>query len=357
MSIKKFRPCGDFRTSYSSDMSLFQDKGSFYLTLFGIFLLLIAPLLFDSYIISLLIYIGFYGIAALGLNLLVGCTGQISVGHAVFFGFGAFASAWLSNKFFFPVWVSIPTAAIMTAFVGLIFGIPAARVKGLYLAIATLAAQFIMEDFFSRASWFTGGVDGASAEPLKIFGFYFDTDEKYFYVVLFWLIISFLMVSNLMRTRDGRAFLAVRDHYLSAEMMGINLTKYRILSFGISSLFAGLGGALYGHYLNFVSIEEFNIQLSIFFLAMIIIGGLGSIRGSLMGAAFMVLLPEVMDALTRLLSDTSIDQALSLSSAIPFIKEASIGLVIILFLIFEPNGLAYRWGQIRAWFKLYPFSY
>ena len=357
MSIKKFRPCGDFRVSYSSDMSLFEDKSSLYLTLFGILLLLISPFIFDSYIISLLIYIGFYGIAALGLNILVGFTGQISVGHAVFFGFGAFASAWLSNKFFFPVWIAIPIAAIMTAFVGLIFGIPAARVKGLYLAIATLAAQFIMEDFFSRAAWFTGGVDGASAEPLKIFNFYFDTDQKYFYVVLFWLIISFIMASNLMRTRDGRAFLAVRDHYLSAEMMGINLSKYRILSFGISSFFAGLGGALYGHYLNFISIEEFNIQLSIFFLAMIIIGGLGSIRGSLMGAAFMVLLPEVMDALTRMLSGTSIDQALSLSGAIPFIKEASIGLVIILFLIFEPNGLAYRWGQIRAWFKLYPFSY
>ena len=357
MSIKKFRPCGDFRISYSSDLSLFEDKSSLYLTLFGILLLLISPFIFDSYIISLLIYIGFYGIAALGLNILVGFTGQISVGHAVFFGFGAFASAWLSNKFFFPVWIAIPIAAIMTAFVGLIFGIPAARVKGLYLAIATLAAQFIMEDFFSRAAWFTGGVDGASAEPLKIFNFYFDTDQKYFYVVLFWLIISFIMASNLMRTRDGRAFLAVRDHYLSAEMMGINLSKYRILSFGISSFFAGLGGALYGHYLNFVSIEEFNIQLSIFFLAMIIIGGLGSIRGSLMGAAFMVLLPEVMDALTRMLSGTSIDQALSLSGAIPFIKEASIGLVIILFLIFEPNGLAYRWGQIRTWFKLYPFSY
>ena len=162
------------------------------------------------------------------------------------------------------------------------------------------------------------------------------------------VLVSFLLVSNLMRTRDGRAFLAVRDHYLSAEMMGINLMKYRILSFGISSFFAGLGGALYGHYLSFVSIEEFNIQLSIFFLAMIIIGGLGSVRGSLMGAAFMVLLPEVMDFLTRMLAGTSIDQALSLSSAIPFIKEASIGLVIILFLIFEPNGLAYRWGQIRA---------
>ena len=211
MSIKKFRPCGDFRVSYSSDMSLFEDKSSLYLTLFGILLLLISPFIFDSYIISLLIYIGFYGIAALGLNILVGFTGQISVGHAVFFGFGAFASAWLSNKFFFPVWIAIPIAAIMTAFVGLIFGIPAARVKGLYLAIATLAAQFIMEDFFSRAAWFTGGVDGASAEPLKIFNFYFDTDQKYFYVVLFWLIISFIMASNLMRTRDGRAFLAVES--------------------------------------------------------------------------------------------------------------------------------------------------
>ena len=215
----------------------------------------------------------------------------------------------------------------------------------------------IMEDFFSRAAWFTGGVDGASAEPLKIFNFYFDSDQRYFYVVLFWLLVSFILATNLMRTRDGRAFLAVRDHYLSAEMMGINLTKYRILSFGISSFFAGLGGALYGHYLNFVSIEEFNIQLSITFLAMIIIGGLGSVRGSIMGAAFMVLLPEIMDWLTRSLAGTPIDNALSLSEAIPFIKEASIGLVIILFLIFEPNGLAYRWGQIRAWFKLYPFSY
>ena len=357
MSFKKFRPCGDFRISYAADMSMFQDKSSFYLTLLGVFLLILSPLIFDSYIISLLTYIGFYGIAVLGLNILVGFTGQISVGHAVFFGFGAFASAWLSNKFFVPVWLAIPLAATMTAFVGLIFGIPAARVKGLYLAIATLAAQFIMEDFFARAAWFTGGVDGASAKPFQLFNFYFDSDQRYFYVVLFWLIVSYVLATNLMRTRDGRAFLAVRDHYLSAEMMGINLMKYRILSFGISSFFAGLGGALYGHYLSFVSIEEFNIQLSIFFLAMIIIGGLGSIRGSLMGAAFMVLLPEVMDYLTRSLSDTSLDQMLSLSSAIPFIKEASIGLVIILFLIFEPNGLAYRWGQIRAWFKLYPFSY
>ena len=358
MQFKNNRPCGDFRTTYAKDMSMFQDKASFYLTILGILFLLLCPFLFDSLIIFLLINIGFYAIAALGLNLLVGSTGQISVGHAAFFGFGAFASVWLNNNFsFFPVWFSIPAAAALTAIVGILFGIPAARLKGLYLAIATLAAQFIIQDFFSRAAWFTGGVDGALAEPFQIFGIIFDNDEKYFYVVLFWVIISFLAVTNLMRTKDGRAFLAVRDHYLSAEMMGINLTKYRILSFGISSFFAGLGGALYGHYLGFVSIEEFNIQLSITFLAMIIIGGLGSIRGAMMGAAFMVLLPELMDWSTRSLSGSSIDRFLSLTDALPFIKEASIGLVIILFLIFEPNGLAYRWGQIRAWFKLFPFSY
>ena len=358
MNFKNIRPCGDFRISYEKDMTMFQDKSSFYLISFGILLLILSPLIFDSHIIFLLINIGFYAIAALGLNLLVGSTGQISVGHAAFFGFGAFASVWLNNNFsFFPVWFSIPAAATLTAIIGILFGIPAARLKGLYLAIATLAAQFIIQDFFSRAAWFTGGVDGALAEPFQIFGIIFDTDEKYFYIVLFWLIVSFIAVTNLMRTKDGRAFLAVRDHYLSAEMMGINLTKYRILSFGISSFFAGLGGALYGHYLGFVSIEEFNIQLSITFLAMIIIGGLGSIRGSLMGAAFMVLLPEIMDWGTRSISGTYIDSYLSLTDALPFIKEASIGLVIILFLIFEPNGLAYRWGQIRAWFKLFPFSY
>jgi len=358
MQFKNNRPCGDFRTTYEKDMSMFQDKASFYLTILGLLFLLLCPFLFDSLVIFLLINIGFYAIAALGLNLLVGSTGQISVGHAAFFGFGAFASVWLNNNFsFFPVWLSIPAAATLTAIVGILFGIPAARLKGLYLAIATLAAQFIIQDFFSRAAWFTGGVDGALAEPFQIFGIIFDNDEKYFYVVLFWVIISFLAVKNLMRTKDGRAFLAVRDHYLSAEMMGINLTKYRILSFGISSFFAGLGGALYGHYLGFVSIEEFNIQLSITFLAMIIIGGLGSIRGAMMGAAFMVLLPELMDWSTRSLSGSSIDRFLSLTDALPFIKEASIGLVIILFLIFEPNGLAYRWGQIRAWFKLFPFSY
>jgi branched-chain amino acid transport system permease protein len=159
--------------------------------------------------------------------------------------------------------------------------------------------------------------------------------------------------ANLMRSRDGRALVAVRDHYLSAEIMGINLTKYRIMSFGISSFFAGIGGALFGHYLGFISAEGFNILLSIQFLAMIIIGGLGSVMGSLMGVIFMVLLPEVMEFAAGGLRDVFP----SLAHSMTYLKQMSIGIAIILFLIFEPDGLAHRWRMTKAYWKLYPFSY
>jgi branched-chain amino acid transport system permease protein len=284
---------------------------------------------------------------------LVGFTGQISLGHSAFFGFGAFASAWLGTAHGVPPLISIPIAGLMTTALGMIFGIPAARLKGLYLAIATLAAQFILEDFFGRAQWFTGGSSGAPAERASLFGLPLDTDRSYFYVVLFWFVVSYVGVANLMRTRDGRALVAVRDHYLSAEVMGINLTHYRILSFGISSFFAGIGGALYAHYLGFVSAEAFTILLSIQFLAMIIIGGLGSVAGSVLGTAFILLLPQVMQAAASSLADVFP----AMQQGVAYIKEMSIGAAIILFLIFEPEGLIHRWRLIRASLKLYPFSY
>jgi branched-chain amino acid transport system permease protein len=350
-------PCGDFKTSYSADTTIFPTTTSRNMVILGIAVLCLAPLVMDKYALSLLIQIGYLGIAALGLNILVGFTGQISIGHAAFFGFGAFTSAWLVANFHIPVFFAIPLAGILTTAVGMIFGLPAARLKGLYLAIATLAAQVILQDFFARASWFSGGVAGTLTEPFSILGFVFDTDERYFYVVLAYVVVMYVLGTNLMRTRDGRALVAVRDHYLSAEMMGINLTKYRTLSFGISAFYAGIGGALYAHYLQFVSVEGFTILFSIQFLGMIIIGGLGSIMGSLMGTAFMVLLPESMQWLTDSLAGGAIDRALDLSNSLAFLREMAIGAVIILFLIFEPDGLAHRWKQIKAYWKLYPFSH
>ena len=357
MAAQSLVPAGDFRTTYAADTTIFPTATGRWVAIASIGLVALAPLWLSQYWLSLLIQIGYLGIAALGLNILVGFTGQISIGHAAFFGLGAFTSAYLSSKLPIPVFFAIPLAAVVTAVVGLIFGLPAARLKGLYLAIATLAAQYILLDFFSRAEWFTGGVVPASAGPFTLFGYALRGDRQYFYVVLVYVVVCYLLVTNLMRTRDGRALIAVRDHYLSAEIMGINLTKYRTLSFGLAAFFAGIGGALYAHYQEVVSNEGFTIDRSIVFLAMVIIGGLGSVMGTLMGTAFMVLLPEAMETLSALLRGSAIDQALALKNNIAFLREIAIGLVIVLFLVFEPDGLAHRWRRIKAYWKLYPFSY
>ncbi len=356
MAAQTLIPAGDYRTSYAADTTIFPTTTSRNMLILGIVLVCFAPYVLKEYALSLLIQIGIFGIAALGLNIVVGFTGQISIGHAAFFGFGAFTSAYLSNHHI-PVFFCIPLAGVITALVGLIFGLPAARLKGLYLAIATLAAQYIILDFFGRAEWFTGGSVPALAEPFSIFGKVIRGDKQYFYVVLAYLIVCYLLVTNLMRTRDGRALVAVRDHYLSAEIMGINLTKYRTLSFGLAAFFAGVAGGLYAHYNQVVSNEGFGIDRSIIFLAMIIIGGLGSIMGTLMGTAFMVLLPESMEWISSGLSGSTIDHYLGLKNNISFLREMSIGVIIIVFLIFEPDGLAHRWRQIKAYWKLYPFSH
>lgn len=357
------RPAGDYRTSYEADHRIFPTRGSWLVCLLGLALLAILPIqiggkaLVSSYWLALIIQIAIYGIAALGLNILVGFTGQISLGHAAFFGFGAFTSAYLSGKLGVPVALSIPLAGVATAILGIIVGLPAARLKGLYLAIATLASQFVLQDFFSRAAWFTGGASGASADSYSLFGFTFSGDNKYFYVVLAHLVIMYVMAANLMRTRDGRAMVAVRDHYLSAEIMGVSLTYYRILAFAISSFYAGVAGALMAHYTGFVSSEAFDLLLSINFLAMIIIGGLGSVMGSLMGTAFIILLPEVMQSGVRFIQGLGIGQGAGFTEGLAYLREMAIGLAIVLFLLFEPDGLGARWRKIKAYWKLYPFSY
>src|SRR3954451_2606535 len=357
MAGQNLIPAGDFRTSYAVDTTMFPTRASRNAAIVGVILICFAPQLFSEYWLSILIQIGIYGIAALGLNILVGFTGQISIGHAAFFLLGAFTSAYISNNSPIPVFFAIPLAGVVTAMVGLIFGLPAARLKGLYLVIATLAAQYILLDFFSRAEWFTGGSVPASAHPFSIFGYTLRGDRQYFYVVLGYVLVSYILATNLMRTRDGRALVAIRDHYLSAEIMGINLTRYRTLSFGLAAFFAGIAGALYAHYQLVVSNEGFGIERSILFLAMIIIGGTGSIMGTLMGTAFVVLLPESMEWISASLRGSAIDKALSLNTNITFLREIAIGLIIIAFLMFEPDGLAHRWRQIKTYWKLYPFSH
>src|SRR3979411_2179721 len=197
-------PSGDFRPSYAAATTIFLPPPSRNFAILGVALICLAPMVFTNYWLSISIQIGIFAIAALGLNILVGFTGQISIGHAAFFLLGAFTSAYISNKLPIPVFFAIPLAGVVTALVGLIFGVPAARLKGLYLVIATLAAQYILLDFFSRADWFSGGTVPASANPFSIFGYALRGDRQYFYVVLAYVVVSYLLVATLTRPRRRR---------------------------------------------------------------------------------------------------------------------------------------------------------
>ena len=321
-------------------------------TAFLVFLLA-WPFLVKSAFLWVTLQILIAVIGAVGLNILTGFTGQISLGQGAFLGVGAYTSAYITAKLGLSFWVGVPAAGLVTAMAGMVFGIPSLRLKGLYLAIATLASQFILEWVFLRWESVTGGSYGIVIPRPSLGGYVFESDRSYYYIVLLIAVAMVLFAANLMRTRTGRAFMAVRDHYISAEIMGINLFKYRILSFAISSFYAGVAGALYGHSLRFVSSEQFNIEVSIVYLAMIIIGGLGSILGSIYGAVFMILLPKLLTIVTAKLA-VGIPGIAELATAL---EQGIFGAIIIVFLIFEPDGLAHRWKMVKAYWKLYPFSY
>ena len=345
--------CGDFRTSYEKDAVIFQTP--FIKVCMALFLavLLALPFLLKGEYMWVALQIVIAAIGAVGLNILTGFTGQISLGQGAFLGVGAYTSAYITAKMGLSFWIGIPAAGMMTAMAGMVFGIPSLRLKGLYLAIATLASQFILEWIFIRWEPVTGGSYGITVPRPSIAGITFDSDSSFYYIVLAIAVVMILFATNLVRTKTGRAFMAVRDHYISAEIMGISLYKYRLLSFGISSFYAGVAGALYGHSLKFVSSEQFGIGVSIVYLAMIIIGGLGSIVGSIFGAVFMILLPKILSVATE---TVAADFPSIAKLAISF-EQGIFGLIIVLFLIFEPDGLAHRWRLVKAYWKLYPFSY
>ena len=345
--------CGDFRTSYEKDMEILQTPVTKLCVAAFLGFLLVWPFLVKGEYLWITMQIIIAVVGAVGLNILTGFTGQISLGQGAFLGVGAYTSAYVTAKMGLPFWVGVPAAGIVTAVAGMIFGIPSLRLKGLYLAIATLASQFILEWIFLRWESVTGGSYGIVIPRPSIGGYVFESDRSYYYVVLVIAAMMVLFAVNLVRTRTGRAFMSVRDHYISAEIMGINLFKYRILSFAVSSFYAGVAGALLGHSLKFVSSEQFGIGVSVTYLAMIIIGGMGSILGSIYGAVFMILLPQVITGLTNFLgaSYPNIEQI------VIALEQGIFGAIIILFLIFEPDGLAHRWKMVKAYWKLYPFSY
>lgn len=343
---------GVFHSTYKEDMRLRPTPLMRIRIIVVIVLIAGFPFLANNYQLTLANQVGIFAIAAIGLNILTGFTGQISLGTGGFMAIGAYGSGLLVTHLGLPWWLTIPVASLVTAAVGAIFGLPSLRLKGLYLAIATLAAQQIIEWAIVRSP-LTGGVEALVIPSPRLFGIRMSTDFNFYWIILLFLILTILFAVNLFRSKIGRAFIAIRDQDIAAEVMGVNIFRYKLLAFATSSFIIGAAGALLAQYRGIVNYERFTIETSISVLAMIIIGGMGSVSGSIYGAILITLLPAILSNLGSSLGG-SIPQ---MATIMPFIQKGSFGLVIILFLIFEPEGIAKIWRNIKDYFRLWPFSY
>ena len=335
-----------FKTSYEQDIRLAKHGGHVFW--YGLLLLglVAAPWLLPEYWLAQLTFILIYGIAGLGLMLLSGYTGQISLGHAAFLGVGAYTQAVLANAGW-PFPLAMVGAAVLAAAVGVVVGLPALRVKGIYLAIATLAFGFIVEEGFARWESVTGGNAGLSVQAPSFFGQAIESTGGFYTLCLATAVLATLGIVNLLRAPTGRAFVAIRDSEISAQSMGINLARFKTLSFALSAALAGLAGALYAHKIQFLTPDQFNILQSIDLLLLVVIGGLGSIHGAFLGAIFLIAMPQLISLGKDWLPD-AIGQA-------PGLQAVVYGVVLVGFVLFEPLGLYGRWLKMRTWLQLFPF--
>ncbi len=346
-------PCGTYNYSYAKDMAILRTKTHWALFIALLILVFTAPLYCDNYLLGVANLMGITLIAAVGLNILLGYCGQLSIGHAGFIAVGAYTAAVLTGTFELPFLVGLICAGLMAGLVGLFFGIPSLKVKGFYLGIATIAAQFIIIWFINHLS-ITGGFTGIAVPYASIGGFVFDTEASQFYLIMTIAVLCVFFAKNLARTRIGRAFVAIRDNDLAAEVMGINLFYYKLLAFFIGCFLAGIAGSLLAHWIGFMNAEQFSISESILYIGMVIIGGMGSALGPILGVIFIRLLQQGMMFIAPMLESAFPALPAGFASGI---APMLFGVVIVLFLVLEPRGLSHRWMLFKASYRLWPFSY
>jgi branched-chain amino acid transport system permease protein len=352
------REAGNFKTSYAADMAVFPLPIARWTVL--VILLLFAvvfPATLDDYYLSIINLVLIAVVGALGLNILVGNTGQISVGHGAFMSVGAYTAANLAVRLGLPFWITLPAGGLMAALIGALVGIPSLRIKGLYLAIATLASQLIIEWVINHTPAISGGVQASIQVPRPVvFGYDVRTQGQLYFFLLFFAVIAIVGAINIVRSRLGRAFIAIRDQDIAAEIIGINIFRYKLIAFAISSFYAGVCGVLYTYYFGIANYEAFQIGVSIDYLAMIIIGGLGSVLGSILGAIFVTMLPIAIRLFVEAFGSHIWDTG-ALSAVAASMRLIIFGLLIIFFLVVEPEGLNRLWRNIRNYFRVWPFSY
>ncbi|WP_447914712.1 branched-chain amino acid ABC transporter permease [Delftia acidovorans] len=340
---------GTLKESYIADAALFDSRTQrIWLAVAGA-LLLLFPFMASDYWLYLACLVSINVAGATGLNILTGYTGLVSLGQAAFMGLGAYTVAIVQARWGTPVLFNLLAGGFVAMLGGIVVGLPSLRVKGLYLAIATIAASFIAHFLFANLK-LTGGTAGLTLQPATVFGVALDTSFRLYWVIVPVTLLMLLGAANLFRTRIGRAFIAIRDRDISAEVLGIPLLRYKLLSFGLSSFYAGVAGGLWAYFFRVVTPESFPLLMSIFFLAAIIVGGMGSILGGILGAVFMTMVPELLKLIVDLLPGGS-ELAVFLSP----VRTMVFGLLIIVFLVFEPQGLAEMWRRLRRFFHLWPF--
>ena len=334
-----------FKTSYDQDIRLFKHSG--YLFWYGLLLLalLAAPLLLNAFYIGEMSMIFVYAIAGLGLMLLVGYTGQVSLGQAAFLAIGGYAHAYLISQGW-PFLLALPTAGLIAAAAGVLIAIPASRMTGIYLAIATLAFAIIVEQIAINFKAVTGGFQGMSVDYPVLFGISLTESWQLYYICLAVLILVLLGCANLLRSPTGRALIAIRDSEISAQSLGIHLVTYKTIAFGLSAGITGLAGGLFAHKLSYLAPDAFHIILSIQLLLMVVVGGLGSLHGAIFGAIFVGFLPQALALLRDFLPPGVANT--------PGLEAGIFGLILVLFIIFEPLGLYGRWRKVKLYFDVFP---
>jgi branched-chain amino acid transport system permease protein len=348
----------DMKRNYYEDIQFFSSRVVLICFLVLLVFLALFPFIVENYTVYMVNYMAIHILVALGLNILVGYTGQISLGHAGFFAIGAYGTIILMSKAHFPFIPALPAAAVVTALFGFLLGLPALRLEGPYLSIATLGFGLTITQVLGRIEFF-GGRQGLHAPELSIGPWQINSDRDFYYLVITVTVLLTLAARNLIKTRVGRAFIAIRDTDLAAATMGVNVTMYKTLAFAVSAFYTGLAGGMYALVLGFIEPQIFTLFMSILFLAMVVVGGLGSIFGSIAGAC---LLSWLDLQLRNILSVPYLGdwlEALSKSSfsitGVSNIQLIIYGLIMVLIMIFEPLGIYGLWIRSKIYWKTWPF--
>jgi branched-chain amino acid transport system permease protein len=349
------RISGIFDTSYIQDMTIFRTRyytaGMVILILF----FLILPAYGSEFWLTFISSTAVTVIALQGLNILTGYCGQISIGHTAFMAVGAYTSTILAAQFDLPFWLCLPCGGIGAGITGILFGLPSLRVKGYYLALTTIAAQYLIIYMIKTPfPEVTGGAIALNVPEAKLGSFVLTTETHFYYFIMMMLILMTFFSKSLMRSHFGRAFVAIRDNDIASEAMGISLYKYKLLAFFIGCFYAGIAGSVWAFYVHVISPDDFTLVGSIWQIGMLIIGGLGSTMGPFFGAVFIGALREMCVVCGPWVTSVVPEMGAQISASL---VEMTFGIAIILFLVFEPRGISHRWEILKESYRLWPFSY